>query len=158
MAPVIQSFKKVINVAPASRLSSTDIENNMSVGTDSVAAGQVGPIDAAVPTGSVIKYFEIQWAMGNLSGGSLFMHVAIQLIHQGQVIVSPNVVGGNAQRNQVFFQTFFQIGTEQNGSRIFRFKVPKKFQRVREGDVWKFVRQGSEVYADGLQIIYKFYR
>ncbi len=158
MAPVIQSYKKVLNEAPASRISGSDIVSTMSNGVDSTAAGQTGPTDSNVPTGCVIKYFEIQWAMGNVSGGNNFFHVCIQLLHSGQSKVSPNVVGGNPQRNQVFYQSFFQIGTDQNGSRTYRFKVPKKLQRVREGDSWKFVRQGSATFTDGTQIIFKFYR
>ncbi len=112
MAPVIQSFKKVITEAPASRLSGTNITTILSTGVDSVAAGQVSVTDGNVPTGSVIKFFEIQWAMGNLSGGSLFMSVAIQLVHTSQGIVDPRLVGGSPQRNQIFFQSSFQIGTE----------------------------------------------
>ncbi len=155
---VVQSYKKVLNEAPASRVPATNIVSTMANGVDSVAAGQTGPTDAAVPTGCVIKFFEIQWAMGNLSGGNNFFHVVIQLLRSGQSNVSPNVVGGNPQRNQVFFQSMFQIGTDQNGSRVYRFKVPKRFQRMREGDSWKFVRQGSATYTDGTQIIFKFYR
>ncbi len=158
MRPVIQSFKKVLNDAPASRLSATNIQTTLSVGVDSTAAGQTGPTDAGVPTGSLIKFFEIQWAMGNVSGGNNFFHVAIEQIHSNQGIIAPNVVGGSPQRNQVFYQSLFQIGTDQNGSRTYRFKVPRKYQRVREGDEWRFVRQGSATFTDGVQVIYKFYR
>ncbi len=156
--PVIQSFKKVLNDAPASRLAATNIITNLSVGVDSAAAGQTSPTDANVPTGSSIRFFEIQWAMGNLTGGNNFFHVTIQLTRSSQSVVSPNVVGGNTQRNQVFFQSLFQIGTEQNGSRVYRFRVPKMFQRVREGDTWRFVRQGDATFTDSVQVIYKFYR
>ncbi len=156
--PVIQSFKKIINDAPASRISGSSIQTTLSTGVDSIAAGQTGPVDANVPTGSLIKFFEIQWSMGNVSGGNNFFNVIIMQVHSGQSIVAPNVVGGSALRNQVFFQQAFQIGTDQNGSRIYRFKVPKKFQRVREGDSWRFIRQGDATYSDAVQVIYKFYR
>ncbi len=158
MAPVIQSFKKVLNEAPASRVAGSSILSFVSQGVDSVAAGQTSVTDSNVPTGAVIKYFEIQWALGNVSGGNNFFHCAIELIHSGQTQVNPNTVGGNAQRNQVFFQSLFQLGNDQNGSRTYRFKVPKRFQRVREGDSWRFIRIGSAVYTDSTQIIYKFYR
>jgi len=158
MAPVIQSFKKVLNDAPASRLSGTNISTTLSSGQDSVAAGQTTPTDANVPTGSVIKFFEIQWGLGNLTGANLFIHCAIELIHSGQSLIPPNAVGGSPQRNQVFFQSFFHLGTEQSGTRRYGFKVPKRFQRVREGDQWRFIRNGDAVYVDGLQVIYKFYR
>ncbi len=155
---IVQSYKKVLNFAPASRTPATNIISSMVVGVDSIAAGQVGVTDANVPTGCVVKYIEIQWAMGNLSGGNNFFHVAIQHLHANQGVIAPNVVGGNPQRNQVFYQSMFQIGTDQNGSRTYRFKIPKKFQRVREGDSWAFVRQGNATYSDGVQVIYKFYR
>ncbi len=155
---IVQSFKKVINDAPASRLSATSIQTTLSTGVDSVAAGQTGPTDSNVPTGSVIKFFEIQWSMGNVSGGNNFFNVAIMQVHTGQSIVAPNVVGGSALRNQVFHQDAFQIGTDQNGSRKYRFKVPPKFQRVREGDSWRFIRQGDATFSDAVQVIYKFYR
>ncbi len=158
MRPVIQSYKKVLNFAPTSRLSGTDILSIMSTGQDSVAAGQTGVTDGNVPTGSLIKFFEIQWSLGNTTGGSMFMNCMIQQTHGGQNALSPLTVGGKSQRNQVFFQAAFQLGTGQNGSRVYRFKVPKKFQRVREGDLWIFSRNGNATYTDAVQVIYKFYR
>jgi len=158
MGPVIQSYKKVLNFAPASRIPATDIVASLVTGADSIAAGQTGVTDSICPTGAMVKYIEIQWSLGNLSGGNLFLHTAIELLHAGQAVLSPLVVGGNAQRNQVFHQSLVAIGTDQNGNRTFRFKIPKKFQRIREGDVWAFVRNGSATYSDALQVIYKFYR
>ncbi len=158
MAPVIQSFKKVLNGAPASRAASTDITRFLSTGTDSVAAGQTSVGDALVPTGSIIKFIEIQWSASNLAAVACFVHVCIQQTHAGQSPVSPLTVGGSPQRNQVFFQAMYLIGKDQNSNHVFRFKVPKKFQRVREGDNWQFVTNGDTVYADATQVIYKFYR
>ncbi len=158
MAPVIQSYKKVLNFAPISRVSGTTFSDDLSLGVDSVPAGQTGVTDPQVPTGSVIKFFEIQWALGNVSGGNNFFHVTIQKVHTGQGSVAPDVIGGSPQRNQVFFQSLFQIGTDQNGSRVYRFKVPKRFQRVRDGDSWRFVRKGSATFTEAIQVIYKFYR
>ncbi len=158
MAPVIQSYKKVLNFAPISRVSGTTFSDNMSLGVDSVPAGQTSVTDPNVPTGSVIKFIEIQWALGNVSGGNNFFHVAIEQVHTGQGSLAPDVVGGDPQRNQIFYQSLFQIGTDQNGSRTYRFKVPKKFQRVRDGDSWRFVRKGSATFTESIQIIYKFYR
>ncbi len=156
--PVINSFKKVLNFAPASRLSATDIESIITTGTDSVAGGQTSVNDSQVPTGSLVKFFEIQWSLGNTTGGSAFFNAIIQLTHSGQGGLSPVTVGGSPQRNQVFFQTAFQLGNGQNGSRTYRFKIPKKFQRIREGDRWLFTRTGNATYTDAVQVIYKFYR
>ncbi len=158
MQPVIQSYKKVINEAPTSRAAGAVIALNIARGVDSVAAGQTGPIDADVPTGSVIKFIEIQYSVTNLVAVSLFHFISIQLILNGQSGIAPDVVGGSAQRNQVHFQTTYSVGKEQNSTRIFRFKIPKRFQRMREGMIWQFSRIGSAVYADNVQAIYKFYR
>ncbi len=158
MAPVIQSFKKVLNFAPASRAAGANITASISVGQDSVAAGQISTNDPNVPTGSIIKFFEIQWSLGNLTDGNNFLHCTIQRTHSGQSTIAANVVGGSPQRNQVFMQRSFQLGDRQSGSRTYRFKVPKKFQRVREGDAWFFTRTGNAVYTDALQVIFKFYR
>ncbi len=155
---IIQSYKKVLNDAPTTRVASTTISLNLAKGVESVAAGQTGVIDADVPTGCVIKFFEIQWAYANPVAGAVFIHTTIQKLQSGQGPVTPNVVGGNPQRNQVFHQTMRVISLNQNGNAVLRFKVPKKFQRMREGDVWQFNRIGDAAFSDALQVIYKFYR
>ncbi len=156
-AVVIQSFKKVINIAPASVAAGTSVVA-ISLGTDSVAAGQTSPTDNAVPTGSVIKYFEIQHALANLAAVGAHIHTAIELLHSGQSLIGPDVVGGNPKRNQVFNQRLYQIGENQSDSKVFRFKIPKKFQRVREGDAWQFIWKNSNTVSAATQVIYKFYR
>ena len=155
-APV-QSFKKVLNQAPASETVATH-ELNLSVGTDSVAAGQTTAVDGAVPTGSVIKFIEIQYSVSNLAAVSLFVHMSIQQTRSGQLAIAPNATGGDPQRNQVHFLKQVSVGKEQNANYLFRFKVPKKFQRVREGDAWKFVYANDQVMTDAIQVIYKFFR
>ncbi len=155
---VIQSYKKVLNFAPASNTAATDIVFNLSIGEDSVAAGQTSPTDHNVPTGAVIKYMEIQLAAGNPTTTPLFLHTAIERIEPNQSIVPPNLVGGNNKRNQVLHQTLVQIGERQNHSRTFKFKIPPKFQRVKEGSLWKLVCTGDVVWNSAVQVIYKFYR
>ncbi len=156
--PVIQSFKKVINHAGASRAASTDIIYPLSNGVDSVAAGQSSPTDVDVPTGSIIKGFIIQYSSMNLVGVSIFSNWCIQLVHSGQSLVSPILVGGNPRRNQVFKQGLMAIGDNQNSNMRLMFKIPKGFQRVREGDKWQLAVNSDGVLAAAAQIIYKFYR
>ncbi len=158
MAPVIQSYKKVLNFAPTSRAASTKLNQILTTGTDSVAAGQTGVTDSAVPTGAVIKYIEISFSVANLVNVSQFFWYTIQMVHTGQSSVAPRVVGGNAQRNQVFHQVQFMVGQSQNSNHMFRFKIPKKFQRVREGDKWQLVFESDQVFTEACQVIYKFYR
>ncbi len=154
---VVQSFKKVINQAPASITAGLQVIP-ISLGIDNVTVGQTSAIDVNVPTGAVIKYIEIQHALGNLAATACFIHASIQQIHDGQSVVGPDVVGGNPRRNQVFHQALYQVGDAQSNTRVYRFKVPKKFQRVREGDVWQMVWRNSETVSSAAQVIYKFYR
>ncbi len=154
---VIQSYKKVINFAPTSRTPVGQVLV-LTNGVDSVAAGQTGPTDADVPTGSVIRYIEITYCFTNLLAVVLFHHMSIQLTHSGQTVITANVVGGDPQRNQVFFQKLMSLGQNQNGFYTMRFKVPPKFQRVREGDKWNLSYIANNSYTDAVQVIYKFYR
>lgn len=158
MRAVIQSYKKVINHAPASRAADANINLALSAGVDSVAAGQTGPVDANVPTGAIIKYFLIKFGVTNLVSATVFTWVAIQRLHSGQSIIGPDTVGGNPQRNQIHHQDFFCTGKDQNQNRTIKFKVPAKFQRVREGDKWNLTIKSDLVTGMGAQIIYKFYR
>ncbi len=154
---VVQSYKKVINIAPAS-LTTARIEDVISNGKDSVAAGQTSPTDADVPTGALIKFIEIQFSQANLVAVAMFTNWSIMQLHSEQTAVGPNVVGGSARRNQVFRQGLYMLGQNQNNNRTIRFKVPPKFQRVREGDSWRFVHISDQVSSASTQIIYKFYR
>lgn len=158
MAPVIQSYKKVLNYAPASHTAATDIEITLSTGVDSVAAGQTSPTDTGVPTGAIIKYMEIQCAMGNPTVTPLFLNFIVMKLEAGQSSVSPLVVGGSQLRNQVLHQGLVQIGERQNFNRVLRFKIPKRFQRVKEGSLWRLILNGDVVWSSSFQIIYKFYR
>ncbi len=158
MRPVIQSYKKVINHAPASHTAATNISFNLTTGVDSVAAGQTSPTDVNVPTGALVKYIEIQFAAGNSTATPLFLHTAIEQLLSGQALVPPNAVGGNPLRNQVFHQTLYQIGERESFNRVFKFKIPPKFQRVREGTSWRLIVTGDVVWNSAVQAIYKFYR
>lgn len=158
MRPVIQSFKKVINHAPASITAGTNTQYTVSNGVDSVAAGQTSAIDFNVPTGALIKYIEFQYVAQNLVNIANFVSVAIQQTRTGQSAVAPLGVGGSAQRNQVFHQDYLCVGLNQNVNRTYKFKVPKRFQRVREGDQWKMSVNNSAIITGACQIVYKFYR
>ncbi len=157
MTPV-QSYKKVLNFAPISRAAAFQSDNVIVTGADSIAQGQTSPTDNTVATGSKISFIEIQIALVNLVSVSCFTHIIIQHLHSGQSVVGANVVGGNPQRNQVFHQDLFNIGQDQNLTRKYRFKIPLRVQRVREGDQWVVSILASQVRQEALQIIYKTYR
>ncbi len=155
---VVQSFKKVINHAPASRTVTTVHPFNVSFGVDSVAAGQTSPTDVNVPTGSVIKNFESQFSVTNLTNQNQYFWVSIQRTHSGQAPVSARAVGGHPQRNQVFRLLQFMVGQSQNSNHVWKFKVPAKYGRVREGDAWVMTIESDVVFNAAVQHIYKFYR
>ncbi len=155
--PVIKSFKKVLNFAPASYVSSTKINRIITTGTDGASADQASVTDPTIPTGAIVKYFEIQTSFVNLASTTSFINVAIELLRSGQSSIDPRLVGGDPIRNQVFYQLQFNVGKDQNSNHVFRFKIPKKYQRVRAGDKWIFVFVSNAVGSESTQIIYKFY-
>ncbi len=154
---VVQSYKKVLNIIPTSRVAQQNNEV-LVIGVDSVAAGQTSNIDPNVPTGAIIKYIEVQLAVINLSPSAAFINTAFQYKLDGQSVADPIAIGGDARRNQVLHQSMFGIGADQNNTRTYRLKIPKKFQRLREGMQWVFVFRNSETISVALQVIYKFYR
>ncbi len=154
---VVQSYKKVLNFAPAS-IAAGGRDIVLAVGVDSVAAGQTGPTDANVPTGCIIKHVEIQISLGQIVGGAVFAHMSLQKLENSQPTIASNVIGGSPQRNQVFRQLMKQLGINQNFNYTVKFMIPKKFQRMREGSNWVFQIQTSNTLTQSFQIIYKFYR
>lgn len=157
MRPVIQSYKKVllfINAGIAAGFNS----HIVATGTDSVAAGQTGVTDAAVPTGSIIKYIEAQIAISNPSSITCFINCTLQYILGGQSFIDPIAVGGNVQRNQVLHMDMYSVGVDQNSNHKFKFKIPKQFQRLREGMSWAIVINNTASMIRNYQMIYKFYR
>lgn len=157
MSPVITSYKKVLNIAPTSRVTGQQVIP-LSVGKDSITAGQVTPIDADVPTGAIIKGFLIQYGSVNLTATANFSSFTIQLTHSGQSGIDPRTVGGSPQRNQVFWMALRSQGLAQSLQMQKYFKIPKSYQRVREGDQWSFIYANSATVSDNTVVIYKFYR
>ncbi len=156
--PVIKSYKKVLNFAGASHAGATDILFPLSEGVDSISAGQSTVVDGTIPTGSVLKFIELQYTAGNLSAVFNTLNFIIQQLQDGQTGSSPITIGGDKKRNQVHLQGAWSIGEGQNSTHVIRFKIPKRFQRVREGDKWFFIVRGSATFSDQLQVIYKFYQ
>ncbi len=154
---VIRSYKKVLDFAPASRVASTVIEFEMTSGVDSIGPGQGGVSDPTVPTGAMVKGFNIDIPFGYTGTATAFIWMSIQHLRANQSVISPRVIGGNSQRNQVFFQKLVMLGENQNLSFHMRFKIPPKFQRVREGDKWIFAYESDVAHASGAQIIYKLF-
>ncbi len=152
--PVTRTYKKVLDYAAASRGTAKQ-DFDLVVGIDSVAMGQTGVVDATVPTGVTVNYIEVQLGLVNLASTACFIHTSLQYTLAGQSTISPNVVGGDPQRNQVLHQTLIAAAKEQNVSRTFKFKIPNKFSRVREGMSWHFTYIADQTHTSTIQVIYK---
>lgn len=154
---IIKSYKKVIFLADAGF--TAGFHNDfIASGIDAIAAGQTSATDINVPTGSIIKQFEVQFACSNIVSGNNYVNCSIQYALANQSHINPDVVGGNSQRNQVLHMDNFSVGADQNSTHKFKFKIPKKFQRLREGMVWSLVWSNNASLNRQTQIIYKFYQ
>ncbi len=153
--PVIRTFKKIINIIPASY--GAGFSNVIfAEGKDGAAANQTSATDNDVPTGCLIKTVTIQFAAVNLVAAAAFLNLTIQYKLTGQSFIDPGILGGHTQRNQVFFQKCVASGLGQNVNFQKTFKVPKGFQRIREGMQWSFTWSNSASVSAIAQVIYKF--
>ncbi len=150
-----RTYKKVLNFAAVSTGAGVQFDYLLAKGVDSLTLGQSGATDATIPTGSKIQYIEIALADSNIVAAAAFVNLVIQYTLNAQSLVPPNAVGGNPQRNQVLHQQLFVMGQNQNSNHLFRFKIPGKFQRIKEGMEWNVstISTGSHVHA--MQVIYK---
>ncbi len=150
-------YKKVLNILEASQASGFTNER-IAIGVDSVALGQTSNTDTQVPTGSYIEFVEVQLAISNLASIHCYINCSLQYLLSGQTVIDPQAIGGNPQRNQVLHQQLFTVGQNQNSSHNFKFKIPKQFQRLREGMSWQFVWSTNQTVNRSLQIIYRIKR
>lgn len=155
--PVVKSYKKVLNVLEAGYAAGFRTIA-IATGTDAIASGQTSITDAAVPTGSIIKYVEVQFSLTNVTSANIYVNTTFGYRLAGQVVVDPVLIGGNNKRNQIIHMSQNGIGTNQNFNRTFRFKIPKQFQRLREGMLWDFTWRNNASVNAQTQVIYKFYQ
>jgi len=154
----IRSYKKVINVLPASYGSSGFSTIVMATGKDGISAGQTANTDGDVPTGCLIKYIEIQCAFVNLVATACHISTSISYVLPAQSAVDPIAVGGDNKRNQIMHLDLFGAGDGQNTNRVYKFKIPKQFQRMSEGKTWNLTFNHSATISFSMSAIYKFYQ
>ncbi len=154
--PVLNSYKKVLKFAPASFAAGF---NNMFLiqGLDGITPKQTSSTDGQVPTGAVVKFIEVQFAVNNAVSTPVFVNCTLQYNDSTQVMQDPDTIGGNAQRNQCLHMDLFSVGQNQNSTHKFKFKIPKKFQRIRDGRDWALTWSNSNSVNVAMQAIYKFY-
>lgn len=152
----IQSYKQVTIDGPASRAAATDINHRIALGVDNYT----GPSAAneEVPTGAKISSIDVQIAASNLVSVTSLLFITVQFVRSGQGIISPNSQGGNPQRNQITYTRMVMLGKDQNNNFHFRVRVPRMYQRMREGAFISIVTRADTVWASATQAIYKFYR
>ncbi len=152
----IQSIKQVSVDGPASRAAATNIVHTFVSGVDNFTGPGAG--NNSVPTGAKIMNIIILVCFTNLVSVSSLLHLNIQMRRAGIAGITPGNVGGASQRNTVIFTDMKFLGQNQNSNFIYRLKIPKLFQRIREGDTWEIRYRADTVFASTTQVIYKFYR
>lgn len=131
--PVIQSVKRQIVVGPITQVPG-NIQYTLTKGTDLLSV----PVEQAeVPTGAIVKYIEVQVSQQHVgTTDTAFTVLSVQLVHSGQVAIDPYTTGGNEQRNQVMHTIVRCVSPLQNSNVMIKFKIPKRYQRIRNGDRW----------------------
>ncbi len=152
----IQSYKQVSVDGPASRAAATNISHQLLIGVDNYSGPTAN--NNEVPTGAKVMSMFIMMTFSNLVSVSALLHLHIQCTRAGIVIITPGAVGGNTARNTVIHTDMFFIGKEQNTRILLRLKIPRIYQRIREGDQFFLVYRADAVFASATQVIYKFYR
>ncbi len=151
----INTYKKVLHFINAGF--SAGFQNTFIIqGKDGINPSQATATDGEVPTGSTVKFIEVQFAISNLVSTPCYINCTLQYKLKGQFFIEPNKVGGDAQRNQVLHMELFSVGANQNSNHKFKFKIPKQFQRVRDDMDWSLTWQNSATVNREIQVIYKF--
>ncbi len=150
-----RSAKYIVIAGPVSEAAGT-IAVSLVNGTDNASLGQTGGSDIAVPVGAKITSFDIFMPKVNLTGASAnFITWTLQRTLTGQAIVNPLSAPGNPLRKNIMITGVVGLGTGQNNQIHIKFKVPPKFQRVGDGDVWNLVNDNNGVVSAYYYCIYK---
>jgi len=127
-------------------------------GQDNTVLGQTGPTDAGVPVGAKISQIEIFMPKVNLGAGTAnFIHWTIQRSLTGQSIVNPITASGNPLRKNILLSGVLGLGAGQNNSLHVKYKIPPKFQRIGDGDIWSIVNDNGLAVSVTYYIIYKVF-
>ncbi len=152
----IQSFKQISIDGPASRAAATTISHNFLTGVDNYTGPSAA--NSEVPTGAKVMSVVIICNFTNLVSVSSSLHWNLQCIRSGGAVLTPGAIGGNPLRNQIIHTRMVFLGHDQNNNWMFSVKIPKIYQRIREGDAWLMIYRADTVFASQTQAIYKFYR
>jgi len=151
LQPIV-SYKTITVDGPASRSAATNIDHDFATGVDAATA------TTNIQTGSKIMSILIFASFTNLVAVSSLLHFNVGIVRGGSTFPTPGAIGGSITRNQIFFTHQAFLGKEQNSNFVFRLKIPKIFQRMREGDILRIRYRCDTVFASCTQVIYKSYR
>ncbi len=128
-------------------------------GKDEETLGQTGVNDKDVPTGSRIVQVEIWMPKVNLGAATAnFVTWSIQRTQTGQSVVDPILQAGNALRRNVMLTGKLGLGAGQNNNLHVKYKIPKKYQRIGDGDVWNIVNNNTLEVSTEYMFIYKVWQ
>lgn len=154
----VRSIKYIFNQAAASEGAGI-IAVPFARGVDNATMGQTSTTDIDVPTGSKIAAFDIFMPKVNLGVASAnFIHWTIQRTASGQVVINPITAGGNAVRKNILLSGVMGLGAGQNNSLHIKLRVPKKFQRIADGDTWQIVHNNGLTVSAVYMVIYKIFQ
>ncbi len=152
----VQSYKQITIDGPASRAAATTIVHTLLLGVDNYTGPSAA--NSEVPTGAKVMSVLLMLTFTNLVSLSALLHLNVQLFRAGVTAVTPGAVGGSPSRNTVIYTQMIFLGQNQNNNFMFRIKIPKLFQRIRETDQWQLRYRADAIFASATQAIYKFYR
>ena len=137
-------------------------KNFISVMT-AIPPGEARTLGSQVPAGAHVYSVacDLNWIHGSGSGaGSLDWYFIFMRAGQ-EIADAPTAdwsdIGLSNLRNQIIYSELNEIGTEDAGAvkRRVRIKVPKLYQRVREGDVWRLVYDNSDTVEENIGFRFK---
>jgi len=152
-----RSAKYIVEVAEASEAVGLQAQT-MAQGVDLLALGQTGTFANSVPVGSKIALFDIRMPKINLASTANFVHWSIQRTVSGQSLVNPSTAGGSPLRKNILLSGIVGLGEGQNNQLHIRYKVPKKFQRIGDGDVWSVVMNNGQITSTVYEFVYKVFQ
>ena len=153
----MRSVKYIVEVAAASE--STGIQAaTICTGVDNTTLGQTSVVDSDVPVGSKILVLDIRAPKVNLTAVAAFTHWSLQRQRTGQSVVNPISAGGNALRTNIMLSGVIAFGADQNNQFHIRYKIPKRMQRIGDGDKWVMVMNNTAAISTIYEFVYKVFQ
>ncbi len=152
-----RSAKYIVNIAVASEVAGTQAHTIIN-GADNTTLGQASTTDVGVPVGSKVARIEIFMPKVNLAAVANIITWTIQRTESGQSVVSPISSGGNPLRKNILLTGMIALGEDQNNSLHVKYNVPKRYQRIADGNVWSLVMDNGNTTTTQYQFIYKVFQ